>query len=91
MSEETKSIIDQKVTKDMLLGDVIQVYPETAAVMLEYGLHCVGCFANQFDTVEQGALLHGMDQEEISEMLERVNDAIKSQASDKENNSASSL
>lgn len=76
MSEETKTAINQKVTKDMLLGDVIQVYPETGQVMLEYGLHCVGCFANQFDTVEQGALLHGMEQEEIEEMLERVNEAI---------------
>ncbi len=69
----------KKITKDMLLGDVVQQYPETAEIMLEYGLHCVGCFANQFDTVEQGAMIHGMSEEEIDEMLERVNGAIQEQ------------
>jgi len=63
------------------LGDVVRQYPETADIMLEYGLHCVGCFANQFDTVEQGALLHGMDEEEIEEMLARVNEAVRERES----------
>ncbi len=68
---------DNKVTKDMLLADVIQLYPPSAEIMLEYGLHCVGCFANQFDTVEQGALIHGISEEEIEEMIIRINDASK--------------
>lgn len=70
---------ENKVTKDMLLADVIQLYPHSAEIMLEYGLHCVGCFANQFDTVEQGALIHGIGEEDIEEMINRINDAIKSQ------------
>ncbi len=69
------------ISKDSILGDVVQRYPETAEIMLEYGLHCVGCFANQFDTVEQGALLHGMDEEEIEEMLDRVNEAVRERES----------
>jgi hybrid cluster-associated redox disulfide protein len=58
------------------LGDLVKSYPQTAPIMLDYGLHCVGCFANQFDTIENGARIHGMTDEEINEMLERLNKAI---------------
>lgn len=68
---------DNKVTKEMLLADVIQLHPHSAEIMLEYGLHCVGCFANQFDTVEQGALIHGISEEDISEMIDRINKGAK--------------
>ncbi len=67
----------QLVTKDMLLGSVVAEYPESAEVMLEYGLHCVGCFANMYDTVEIGAKVHGMTDEEIEKMLTDVNNRIE--------------
>ncbi|MDO8581314.1 MAG: DUF1858 domain-containing protein [bacterium] len=68
--------MQQLVTKDMLLGSVVADYPEAAEVMLEYGLHCVGCFANMYDTVEIGAKVHGMTDEEIEKMLKDVNERI---------------
>ena len=61
----------------MLLGSVVAEYPEAAEVMLEYGLHCVGCFANAYDTVEIGAKVHGMTDAEIDGMVEKVNDVIQ--------------
>ena len=61
----------------MLLGSVVAEHTESAEVMLEYGLHCVGCFANAYDTVEIGAKVHGMTDEEIEKMLEDVNDRIE--------------
>jgi len=64
------------ITKDMLLGDVVARYPQAAEVMLEYGLHCVGCFANAYDTVEVGAKVHGMSDEEIEKMVHDVNQEI---------------
>ncbi len=67
----------QLVTKDMLLGSVVAEHPEAAAVMLAYGLHCVGCFANAYDTVEVGAQVHGMSDVEVDEMVEKVNAAIE--------------
>lgn len=66
----------QLVTKDMLLGSVVAEHPEAAAVMLEYGLHCVGCFANAYDTVEVGAKVHGMNDAEVDEMVDKVNKRI---------------
>ncbi len=59
------------------IGELINLYPEAANIMLEYGLACVGCFASSFDTIEQGALIHGMSEEEIEEMIFRINEHIK--------------
>lgn len=67
-----------KVNRTDNLGKVAQEHPEAAKVMLDYGLHCVGCFANQFDSVEVGAKLHGMSDQEIEEMLQEINRSVKS-------------
>lgn len=75
-TEKTKQNI-VKITKDANLGEVVFKYPEVVEVLTDYGLHCVGCFASSFDTIEMGAKVHGMSDEEISEMLERVNEVIE--------------
>ena len=68
-----------KITKDMNLGEVAYKYPEAAEVLLDYGLHCVGCFASSFDTIETGAKVHEMSEDEINEMLDRINEVINYQ------------
>lgn len=65
-----------KITKDMNLGEVVFKYPEVAEILTDYGLHCVGCFASSFDTIEMGAKIHQMTPEEIDEMIERVNEVV---------------
>lgn len=64
------------VTKDTNLGDLVKSYPQAGVILLEYGLHCVGCFANTYDTIEMGARVHGMTDEEVDEMIGRVNEAV---------------
>ncbi len=64
---------EQFITKDMILGDVVEKYPETAALFLNYGLHCVGCHANVWDTVSDGAKVHGLSDEEIEQMVTEIN------------------
>lgn len=64
------------VTKQANLGEVVELYPEASDVLLSYGLHCVGCFAAGFDTIEIGAKLHGMTDGEIDEMVDQVNAVI---------------
>lgn len=66
-----------EVTKDTNLGDLVKSHPQCAPVLLDYGLHCVGCFANQFDTIAMGAKIHGMTDEEVDEMVARVNQTLK--------------
>ncbi len=60
-------------TKDMLVMDIIEKYPEVTPILMGYGLHCVGCSFSSHDTLESGARLHGMDDEIIEMMLRDVN------------------
>jgi len=50
-----------KVTAKSKIGDIVAKHPETVEVFLEHGLHCIGCFASQFETLEQGCKAHGID------------------------------
>lgn len=67
----------QKVTKDTNLAELLMDHPGTAEILLDYGLHCVGCFANSFDTLEGGAKIHGFSDEELHEMVDRLNEFIE--------------
>jgi len=64
------------ITGDMIIGDVVDAFPQAASIMLSFGLHCVGCHANAFDTVEAGAAGHGMTDEEITRMIGEINLAV---------------
>ena len=74
--EPTTQSLSQYVTKDMILGDIVERFPQAVFVMSQFGLHCVGCHANVFDTVEAGAKAHGMPDKEMDEMLAEVNKVI---------------
>lgn len=65
------------ITKNMTIGEVVRKYPDSAGVMLKYGLHCIGCHVNPYETIEQGALGHGISEDKIDEMLDEVNDFVK--------------
>ena len=72
-----KKVDTEKIVKEANLGEVVLKHPELAEVLLDYGLHCVGCFANSFDTIEMGAKVHGMSDEEVDEMVERLNEVVE--------------
>lgn len=65
-----------QVSRNMNLGEVAARWPAARAVLLDYGLHCVGCFASSYDTIDAGAKIHGMSEEEIGEMVSEMNRAI---------------
>lgn len=62
-----------KVTKDMLVGDVIGKYPAAADVMESFGLTCTGCAVNTMESIELGGKGHGMTDEQVDAMVEDVN------------------
>jgi len=70
---KTENVHKEAVTKDMIIADVLKKYPDVSVIMLEFGLHCVGCHANIYDTIEGGSKLHGMDDETIDEMVKQIN------------------
>ncbi len=68
---------EDKITKEMGFSEVLQKYPETASIMMNNGLHCVGCHAAAFETIEQGCTAHGMKPEDIDKMVKEMNEAIE--------------
>jgi len=62
-----------KIKKDMSVQDILTKYPETISVFQDHGLHCIGCFAAAFETLEQGAMAHGLD---IDKLLNDLNDSV---------------
>ena len=72
MKTETKQI----VTKDMTIGDILKNHPEAVEIMLSYGLHCVGCQVQFWETLEGGCLGHGFDEKKINDLVKDINAAI---------------
>ena len=63
------------ITKDMTIQEVVENNPETIRVFLEHGLHCVGCSVARFENIEQGAMAHGID---IDDLMKDLNDKVTS-------------
>lgn len=67
------------VDKQMTLGEVVQQFPAAAGIMMKYGLHCIGCHVATWETVEQGAMAHGMGSDTIESMIQEINSTITKQ------------
>lgn len=66
---------ENKITKDMGILEVVQKYPQAGQVFAQYGLGCVGCAAAKFESIEEGAKAHGMDESTLDEMVQALNEA----------------
>lgn len=67
----------KKINVHEPLSDLLEKYPILKEVLLEkYGLHCVNCFISDFDTLEQGALIHGIEGEYFKEMIKDLENII---------------
>ena len=65
------------VAKTMKIGEAVGNFPEAAKIMTEYGLHCIGCHVSPYETIEQGAMAHGMPDKEIDKMIAEINKTKK--------------
>ncbi len=72
-NSESVAHSQQLIHKDMTVGEVVEKYPQCVQIMLDYGLHCVGCHASTWETLEQGTMGHGMSDEMFQEMLVELN------------------
>ncbi len=50
-----------KVTKDMIIRDVLAIDPGTAEYFFEIGMHCLGCPSASGESVEEACMVHGAD------------------------------
>lgn len=57
------------INKDTTIGEILEMAPEKAEILLEIGMHCLGCPASQMETLEEACGVHGIDVEEVIEKL----------------------
>lgn len=60
-----------KITKNMNFSELIQKYPESAEVLMNEGMHCIGCMMASSETLEQGCLAHGLDTDKIVAKIQK--------------------
>ena len=58
-----------EITRDTIVGDIINACPEAMPVFQEIGMHCIGCALASGETVEQACAAHGVDPDEFLEYL----------------------
>ena len=61
------------ITKEMVIGDVINEHPELVRAFFANGMMCIGCPASQGESIEQAALVHGLDADQL---VAALNDAL---------------
>ncbi len=65
------------ITKDTMIGDILDMDRTTAPFFMEMGMHCLGCPASRGESLEQACMVHGVD---ADEMVEKLNAHIAAQA-----------
>lgn len=74
-----------KISKEMTFGEVLKKYPETVKTFFEYGMHCFGCHLAVDETIEQGAMVHGV---EVDKLIDDLNKTVDSPAEDVKDDSS---
>lgn len=66
-----------EVTRDMLIGEILTKDQTIAAILMASGMHCVGCPASQNESLEEAAMVHGLD---CDELVSKINEYLATKA-----------
>ena len=58
-----------QITKDTVIGDILDIAPNTAPIFMSIGMHCLGCPASRGETIEQACAVHNTDCDALVEKL----------------------
>ena len=59
------------ITKEMTIGEILRTNPDVAPVLMEAGMHCLGCPSAQAESLEEACMVHGVD---VDKLLALVNE-----------------
>ena len=62
-----------QVSKDMLIGELLRVDPNVAPILMRAGMHCLGCPYSQMESLEEAAMVHGLD---VNVLVAQINDFL---------------
>ena len=68
--------LGEEISRTSIIGDIILKYPYSVEVFMDYGIHCIGCSAASFETMEQGILGHGFSEGELLDILKELNEMV---------------
>jgi len=68
--------MENKITKEDTIAEVVQQYPMIVPILMNNGLHCIGCHIAQVESLEQGFKTHGVDETKIDEIIQEMNKKI---------------
>nr|WP_072536378.1 DUF1858 domain-containing protein [Anaerococcus mediterraneensis] len=69
MTENTKDKNKVTITRDMIIGDIIQAKPEAINILMMSGMGCIACPTSLYESLEEACMVHGMDPEYMLEQL----------------------
>lgn len=58
------------INQDMTIGEILRTNPNVAPILLEAGMHCLGCPSAQGESLAEAAMVHGMD---INNLMAKIN------------------
>ena len=58
-----------QITKEMTIGEILRTNPDVAPILMEAGMHCLGCPSAQAESLEEAAMVHGMN---INDLMAKV-------------------
>ncbi|MGN0387504.1 MAG: DUF1858 domain-containing protein [Suilimivivens sp.] len=58
-----------QITKEMTIGEILRTNPNVAPILMEAGMHCLGCPSAQAESLEEAAMVHGMD---INDLMTKI-------------------
>ena len=61
------------ISKDMLISEILEVDQRVVPVLLDAGMHCLGCPSHQFESLEEACAVHGI---EVDELIVKLNETI---------------
>lgn len=66
-----------QISKDTTIGELLNVYPEAAPILMEIGMHCLGCPSAQGESLAEAAMVHGIDS---NLLVEKINASMAAAA-----------
>lgn len=64
-----------RISKEITIGELLRMNPEVAPILMEIGMHCLGCPSAQGETLEEAAMVHGIDSDLLVEKINAYLDA----------------
>ena len=61
------------ITKDTKIGDLLMIDRRVAVLLMQAGMHCVGCPSSAGETLEEASMVHGMD---VNKLVDAINDFL---------------